>query len=271
MRVAAYQARLLPVGSMEALGLIRSRVEDCEASGVSVLCCPEAILGGLADDADDPASVAISTDRIERTLAPLASSAVTTIVGFTELADTGLLYNSAAVLHRGAVLGVYRKRHPAINRSVYEPGRDTTVFHVGPLTFGIIICNDSNFPEPASRMAALGATLLFVPTNNGLLPVKGGRALVARARQADIARATENGMWVIRADVAGRAGTLVSHGASGIVDPRGIVVRSARELNDDLLMVEIEPELTRERGALQLQQNPGTCEPLASGASTDCR
>ena len=96
MRVAAYQAPLLSVGSMEALGLIRSRVEDCEASGVAVRCCPEAILGGLADYAADPASIAISTDRIEQTLAPLASSSVTTIVGFTELAHTGLLHNSAA-------------------------------------------------------------------------------------------------------------------------------------------------------------------------------
>ena len=50
MRVAAYQAPLLPAGSMEALALIRKRVEWCEAEGVSILCCPEAILGGLADD-----------------------------------------------------------------------------------------------------------------------------------------------------------------------------------------------------------------------------
>jgi predicted amidohydrolase len=59
MRVAAYQAALLALGSMEALGLIRRRVEQCEAEGVTILCCPEAILGGLADDVENPASVAI--------------------------------------------------------------------------------------------------------------------------------------------------------------------------------------------------------------------
>lgn len=239
MKVAAYQAPLLGAGSIEALALIQHRVEECEASGVSILCCPEAVLGGLADDAEDPASFAISSSRIELELAPLASDAVTTIIGFTELTDTGLLYNSAAVLHQGAVLGVYRKLHPAINRSVYVPGRETPVFQIGPLTFGISICNDSNFPEPADRMAALGATILFVPTNNGLPPAKGGPGLVARTRNADIARATENKLWVIRADVAGRAGELVSHGSSGIVDPRGIVVHSARELSEDLLVTEI--------------------------------
>jgi predicted amidohydrolase len=179
----------------------------------------------------------------------VASSAVTTIVGFTELADAGLLYNSAAVLHRGTLLGVYRKWHPAINRSVYEPGRDAPVFDVGPLTFGIIICNDSNFPEPAGRMVALGARILFVPTNNGLLRAKGGRELITRARETDIARATKMNMWVVRADVAGRAGNLVSHGASGIVDPRGVVAHAARELRQDLLMVEIEAGLSNPAAA----------------------
>jgi predicted amidohydrolase len=239
MRVAAYQAPLLAAGSMEALVLLQQRLDQCKAQGVAILCCPEAILGGLADDGKDPASFAIPTRRIDVTLAPLRSDTVTTIVGFTERADTGLLHNSAAVCHRGAVVGVYRKLHPAINRSVYEPGRETPVFHVGRLTFGIIICNDSNFPEPARRMAACGATILFVPTHNGLPPAIGGPELVARTRKADIARATENGMWVIRADVAGRAGGLVSHGSSAIVDPRGVVVQSAPELSEGLLVAEI--------------------------------
>ena len=239
MKVAAYQAPLLPAGSAEALALIRRRVEQCEAEGVTILCCPEAILGGLADYADDPSAFAISTDRIEPALAPLASDAVTTIVGLTELTDTGLLYNSAAVLHRGAVLGVYRKLHPAINRSVYEPGRDTPVFSVSGLTFGIIICNDSNFRDPASRMATRGATVLFVPTNTALPRSRAEADLIVRTREVDAARASENGMWVVRADVAGR--TARSRRAA---HPRSWTrVASCRvpptSCDEDLLIVEI--------------------------------
>ena len=239
MRVGAYQAPLLDAGSMDALGLIRERVEQCEAEGVEILCCPEGILGGLADYADDPGAFAIPVSQVDSVLAPLASGTVTTIVGFTELADEGKLYNAAAVFHRGAVAGIYRKLHPAINRSVYEAGRETPVFTVGALTFGIIICNDSNYFEPARLMAARGAAALFVPTNNGMPPAKGGAELVALARSVDIARATENHVWVIRADVAGRAGALVSHGSSGIVDPDGKVVQSARQLSADLVVAEI--------------------------------
>ena len=52
-----------------------------------------------------------------RSLAPLASDTVTTIVGFTEVTGTGRLHNTAAVFHRGSVIGLYRKLYPAINRS----------------------------------------------------------------------------------------------------------------------------------------------------------
>ena len=119
MKVAAYQAPLLPSGSREAVDLIRTRMEWCESHGVVILCCPEAILGGLADNAADPGTFAIDTrgDQLARALAPLASDTVTTIVGFTEVTGTGRLYNTAAVFHKGSVIGLYRKLYPAINRS----------------------------------------------------------------------------------------------------------------------------------------------------------
>ena len=239
MRVAAYQAPLLAPNSIDALGLIRRQVEWCEAEGVTILCCPEAILGGLADHAAHPTEFAIAASRLDAVLAPLASDTVTTIVGFTELAEGGRLYNSAAVLERGSVTGLYRKLHPAIHRSVYEAGREIPVFRVGELTFGIVICNDSNYSEPARLMAAQGATALFVPTNNGLPPARAGAELVAEARNVDIARAVENSMWVIRADVAGRTEKLVSWGSSGIVDPDGRVVQSARQWNEDLIVADL--------------------------------
>jgi len=94
VKVAAYQAPLLRSGSLEAVDLIRTRVAWCESHGVVILCCPEAILGGLADYAADPREVAIDArgDRLARVL--------------------------------------------------------------GRLTFGIVICNDSNYPEPARIMAS---------------------------------------------------------------------------------------------------------------------
>ena len=241
MKVAAYQAPLPAITSPEIIDLIRAQIGWCESNGVEILCCPEGVLGGLADYASRPGEIAIDVEsgRLHELLAPLASERVATIVGFTEIDQAGRLYNSAAVFAKRSVIGIYRKLYPAINTSLYEPGDTMPVFTVGDLRFGIVICLDSNYYEPARIMASRGATALFVPTNNGLPPARAEPSLIVETRNVDIARATENSVAVIRADVAGRTPHLVSYGSSGIVDPDGRVLQTARQLVPDLIVADI--------------------------------
>lgn len=265
MKVAAYQTPLLASGSMEALALIRKQVAWCESAGVEILCCPEGVLGGLADYSPQPTSMAINAEsgQLNNVLAPLASETVTTILGFTEIDGLGRLYNSAAVFHQGCVIGLYRKLYPAINRSVYEAGDQMPVFTVGELTFGIMICNDSNYIEPARILAAQGAAALFVPTNNGLPPGKAGPEIITNARNADIARAVENSVSVVRADVAGRTADLVSDGSSGIVDPDGRLLGAAQQLQADLVVAEIETAPRKRRRGWDASKNPAVMDEYA--------
>jgi predicted amidohydrolase len=164
---------------------------------------------------------------------------VTTIVGLTERTRAGRLHNTAAIVHRGSVIGTYRKLYPAIHRSVYTPGDRTPVFQIAGLTFGIVICNDSNYAAPIGAMAARGATALFVPTNNGLPPRRRDPELVRRTREIDRDHAVRHHIWVIRADVAGQAGELSCEGSSAIVDPTGVVRQSAARGAEDLLVAEL--------------------------------
>jgi predicted amidohydrolase len=231
---------VLPPGSFDAIALVRERVRACEAAGVSILCCPEALLGGLADDAPRPAEIALRRDGIEAVLAPLASDSVATIVGFTEIDASGRLFNAAAILERGTVVGIYRKRHPAIRRSVYAAGDDLPVFRVGALTFGILLCYDSTFSENARALSERGATAIFIPSNNALPPAKAD--VLAATRACDVSIARENRVAVIRADVAGRFGNRESHGSSAIVGPDGQVHCEGRRFEADLLITEIAAE-----------------------------
>jgi 5-aminopentanamidase len=247
LKVAAYQAPLAAIRLPDIVPLIAEQVRRCETLGVEVLCCPEGVLGGLADYAEQPTRIALASEgpELSAVLASLASETVTTIVGFTEIDREGRLYNAALVIRQGAVAGRYRKLHPAIRRSVYQAGRGTPVFTVGALTFGILICRDSTFTEPARSMASRGAAALFVPTNNGLPPGRGGPELVGESRRCDVARAMENVVSVIRADVAGQTPDLVSHGSSAIVDPHGAVLAAARPLAPGLIVADI-PTAPRE-------------------------
>lgn len=241
MKVAAYQAPLQAIHSFDILKLIRNQIDWCEANDVELLCCPEAVLGGLADYSSEPTKFALNVENgeLNQVLEPLASKSVTTIVGFTEVDACGPLYNSAAVFHKGSVVGVYRKNHPFINKSVYEAGDAAPVFTIGDLTFGIIICLDSNHEQPAKAMAAQGATTLFTPTNNGMPEEKGGAELVSEAREADIKLAKENNVYIVRADVTGRSNGFVSYGSSEIVDPSGAVIKVAGQLVSELLVAKI--------------------------------
>ena len=86
MKVAAYQAPLQATRAMEALGLIREQIDRCESEGVEILCCPEGVLGGLADYVSRPDDIAIDVEggQLQTLLALLASDKVATILGFTE-------------------------------------------------------------------------------------------------------------------------------------------------------------------------------------------
>jgi predicted amidohydrolase len=84
-----------------------------------------------------------------------------------------------------------------------------------------------------------------VPTNNGLLATKGGAEVVEQARRTDIARAKENGVSVVRADVTGQADGLVSYGSSGIVNHLGSVLQVATPLEVGLVVAEVEAQPLR--------------------------
>lgn len=70
--------------------------------------------------------------------------------------------------------------------------------------------------------------------------MRGGVEIVEQARDTDIARAKENNVSVIRADVAGRADGLVSYGSSSIVDRNGTVLHVAKQLEAELVVAQIE-------------------------------
>ncbi|HEX8906767.1 MAG TPA: carbon-nitrogen hydrolase family protein, partial [Longimicrobiaceae bacterium] len=241
MRVAAYQAPLAATRSPGILRLLADQVARCEAAGVDVLCCPEGILGGLADYVEPERRLVFPADGTEltRAIAPLTSATVTVIVGYTERDEAGRVFNAAAVVHGGSIVGRYRKLHPAIRRSVYTAGDEMPVFTVGSLTFGVLLCRDSTFAEPARVMVSRGAAALFVPTNNGLPGGRAHRQVAAEARRTDVALAAAHGVSVIRADVAGDAFGLRAHGATGIVGPVGELLADCTGLKAGLVAADI--------------------------------
>ena len=68
------------------------------------------------------------------------------------------IFNSAAVLREGEVLAMHRKwmlpNYSVFDEKRYfQPGNEPTVFRVGDLRIGLIICEDVWFREPAMAAA----------------------------------------------------------------------------------------------------------------------
>jgi predicted amidohydrolase len=120
---------------------------------------------------------------------------------------------------------------------VYSAGNQSPVFTVRGLSFGIMICNDSNFPELATDMVARGARVIFLPSNNSLPAARAD--VVALSRAVDVALASDHEVMIVRADVAGRMADRVSFGSSAIVDPHGTVLRAGETLSEDILVAEV--------------------------------
>jgi 5-aminopentanamidase len=246
VKVAAYQAPYLPFGSFDGIGLIAEQLDLCVAAGVDLLCCPEAVIGGLAHESagQSPADVALNVEdgELVDVLAPLMTTTVTLIVGFTEREASGALYSSAAVIVDGDLALVYRKVFPGY-RTVINAGTQLPIVWRGPSSFGVIVCNDIWYLEPARVLAATGAAVLFVPSHSGHSREGAPTArLRARGENLPIARAVENTCAVVVADVSGRQEGRVALGTSRIIDPDGAVLACADPCRTALLVAEVDGE-----------------------------
>jgi len=93
---------------------------------------------------------------------------VTIVYGFAERDpdDPSILYNAAAIVSRGKVLGSYRKVHPFDSEKIWcTPGSEYPVFETDFGKLGVMICWDTAFPEVARIYALKGAQVLAICTN----------------------------------------------------------------------------------------------------------
>jgi predicted amidohydrolase len=139
-------------------------------SGADVVLLPELIsCGYMFTSPEEAAAAAIDLDH------PLLSGwaqaagrgGAVVIGGFAERGADGLVYNSAAVVDGGGVIGVYRKCHLWDREKLwFSPGDEPPrVFETAHGRIGVLVCYDLEFPEMTRTLGLAGAELIAVPTN----------------------------------------------------------------------------------------------------------
>jgi predicted amidohydrolase len=162
------------------------------------------------------------------------------VVGMPEVQpQTGIFYNSAALIGPDGVAGVYRKTHPYKAEPKWAKDGDLglPVFETPLGRIAIQICMDFCFPEPTRIQALRGADVICFPTN-----WVGSKCPSATW----MARALEGGVYVVAADRYGCERGVQFCGGSCILDPDG-GVQAALDSGDGIVYGEVDPARARDK------------------------
>lgn len=164
-------------------------------------------------------------------------SGIAAVVGFPEQ-DGDKLYNSAAVLHHGAVIACYRKQ-ALPNYGVFDEqryftaGHQVCIFEFNNTLIGLTICEDVWINGIIDANKQAGANLLLTlnasPFNSGKIHQR--EAIICR--QVKAAR-----LPMVYVNQVGGQDELIFDGASFVADAQGDIVFRAEEFKEQISVVE---------------------------------
>lgn len=237
VRIAAYQAT--PAETFELrYKQIHTILSDADKHSIDIICFPEGFLTGYYDTQELTRENSFSVhDRVfQQFLNDIQGYRVTLIMGFNER-EGDSLFDSAAVIEQGILLGVQRKHYRY--HDFCQSGAEVSSFTSKGINFGVVVCLDANYFEPSRLCALHGATILFVPTCNKVAlthPFAQRPAYYSHL----IARAHENRCWLVAADWVWRNDDMqVCPGHTVAYNPDGREVARSLEGTEDLLVIDI--------------------------------
>lgn len=196
-------------------------INKCAGEGAELVLLPEMFLTGYPSNIDmKDIAEPLDGENINK-LKEIAVKEKTAIIGsYPELSDDGIIYNTAFFIdNKGKLLNRYRKIHlfDQERKYVNEGSELITVEYLG-IRFGLLICFDIEFPEPARALALSGMDILLVSSANmepyGLFH-----------RIFSISRAIENHCFVVYSNRIGTNEMYRFVGDSCLVTPTGEIMK----------------------------------------------
>lgn len=222
LRLALMQAPS-PAGDCAAAFLaVKRGLRAAGAAGADMLVVPESFAPGYNSDAI-AALALLRGGAWQDGLADACRGAGCGLVfGYAER-DGDAVYNAALALGPdGRALAHYRKiqLYGAREASIYQAGDAYVTFDLAGHQAALLICYDVEFAPHIAALAAVGVTVLLVPTANMLPYTHVMRATVP-------AMAANHGMTIVYANYCGIEGDLTYAGGSMIVGADGEVLAQA--------------------------------------------
>ncbi len=240
LKIALAQTNFL-VGNIKANvdNIVKAAIHARDELGADMIVFPELTITGYP--AED---LLLRTDFItaaNNALYQLVErvEGIALIVGFPER-EGEQLYNSAAVLHQGAITACYRKR-ALPNYGVFDEqryftaGRQPCVFEFNGTFIGLTICEDVWRPGIIDDNKQAGAELLLTlnasPFNSGKIHQR-ETIICSQSKVAQLP--------VVYVNQVGGQDELIFDGASFVADAKGDIVFRAQEFKEQISVVEFD-------------------------------
>ena len=172
------------------------------------------------------------------------SEGIAVVVGVVDRDEEGNLFNAAAVIQDRHLLGIYHKFHLP-NYGVFDekryfvPGEESPVFDINGVPVGVNVCEDIWFESGPTNVQADAGARVIVNINGS--PYHRGKG---REREEMLAgRARDNGVYVCYTNLVGGQDELVFDGGSTVFSPSGDVLARGKQFEEDLLRIDIDPDL----------------------------
>ncbi|MBO8179905.1 MAG: carbon-nitrogen family hydrolase [Archaeoglobus sp.] len=225
IRVALAQQRILPdreVNIMKGMSLIKRALQV----KANIVILPEVFNTGFYKHNYE--SVEPLEEELSLLLKISQQKDIMIITGVAEREGDDL-YNSAVIIHRGKIIGKYRKTHlfPLTDeKKHFKVGDKLEVFETPFGKIGLLICYEVRFPELSRKLVKMGAEIIAIPAEFPKERIEHWRVLLQ-------ARAIENQVFV--AGVNCVEGDLDYGGHSMLVDPMGSILIEASEYQEVMM------------------------------------
>ncbi|MCE9638287.1 MAG: carbon-nitrogen hydrolase [Planctomycetes bacterium] len=234
------------------LALHERSVNQAVAGGAELVVFPELSLTGygLMESVPD---VAIQLDSPTMRDLRQLSRAAAIVVGFVEEAPGARFYNSAAFVDRGEIVHVHRKVHLPTH-GLFDEGRHFAAgdriraFDTRFGRAGMLICRDFWHLGPAYVLAAQQIDLLLVSSASPGRGATGGDGRFQSTASVDLlgdVYSRSFGVHVLHANRVGCEEGVTFTGASEAFGPAGNRLARARDLDEDLVFVDVDPDARR--------------------------
>lgn len=241
-------------------------LEESKDLRLDFVCFPETYLSGYSPEAIRENAITIEDKRLTKLITQFRSMDTVILVGMSEKKGDKT-FNSQVVFYKGQVLGVYHKTMLTdYDQQYFCTDFELPVFEAKDVRFGVVICHDTSFVEPALYLRWKGARLLFTPHFNNLPPTGiltptgevsfwEHRSMVLNNQAA---LATLLKMVVVRSNVIVIHPDHLGTGESGIWDMNGHLLAKGEPFRECMVTKELEKKIFMEEHWINRTEVPST-------------